>query len=66
MIASKLKVQCPVPSDIQIAQSIEPLHISKIAEREGILDEELHLFGRYKAKVGLDILQRFFFFLYYC
>jgi formyltetrahydrofolate synthetase len=48
----------PVPSDIDIAQAIEPLPIEQIAEAAGILPEELELHGRYKAKVSLDVRDR--------
>ncbi len=48
----------PVPSDIDIAQAIEPLPIEQIAEAAGILPEELELHGRYKAKVSLDVRKR--------
>ena len=46
----------PVPSDIEIAQSIEPLEITKIAESVGILDDELEAYGKHKAKVFLKNL----------
>ena len=58
--SSSLKVQWPVPSDIDIAQSVDPLHVSRVAERAGVLDHELHLYGRNKAKIDLDVLKRFF------
>ena len=48
----------PVPSDIDIAQAIEPLPIAQIAEAAGILPEELEPYGRYKAKVSLDVRER--------
>jgi formyltetrahydrofolate synthetase len=41
----------PVPSDIEVSQSIEPVHITEIAAAAGILPEELEPYGRYKAKV---------------
>lgn len=47
-----------VPSDIEIAQSIEPVEISKIAKDLGILSEELEVFGKYKAKVSLEVRDR--------
>lgn len=47
-----------VPSDIEIAQSVDPINISKIADSVGILPEELILYGNDKAKVSLDVLQR--------
>ena len=46
-----LAVKTPVPSDIDIAQAIAPLHISAIAEKLGILPEELEPYGTHKAKV---------------
>lgn len=42
----------PVPSDIEIAQSIEPLPMAAIAEAAGVLDSELELYGKHKAKVS--------------
>ncbi|NOZ49172.1 MAG: formate--tetrahydrofolate ligase [Chloroflexi bacterium] len=48
----------PVPSDIDIAQSIEPLPITQIAEEIGILPEELELYGNKKAKVTLSVRDR--------
>jgi len=53
-----LECQEPVPSDIAISQSIEPVHISEIAEKSGILPEELDLYGRNKAKVSLAVRDR--------
>ena len=34
----------PVPSDIEISQAIEPIHIEKVALANGILKEEIDLF----------------------
>ncbi len=48
----------PVPSDIDIAQSVEPLDISIIAEEVGLLPEELEFYGNKKAKVRLETLDR--------
>ena len=47
-----LPVKSPVPKDIEIAQSTEPLHISKIAEDLGLKTDEYDLYGPHKAKVG--------------
>ena len=47
-------------SDIEIAQSAKILAISKIAEKYGILEDELEHYGKYKAKVSLDIFKRFY------
>ncbi|MCS6826344.1 MAG: formate--tetrahydrofolate ligase, partial [Caldilinea sp.] len=48
----------PVPSDLEIAQSVTPLPIQQIAEEVGILAEELELYGPYKAKVSPDVRER--------
>src|SRR5277367_2256426 len=47
-----------VPSDIEIAQAATPLPIDQIAAEAGILDEELDLYGKTKAKVHLSIRDR--------
>lgn len=47
-----------VPSDIEIAQSAKMKKIAEIAEEYGILDDELELYGKYKAKISLDIFNR--------
>ncbi|HEY5584462.1 MAG TPA: formate--tetrahydrofolate ligase [Ruminiclostridium sp.] len=39
-------------TDIQIAQGCKMLHISKIAEKLGIEEEDLELYGKYKAKLS--------------
>jgi len=41
----------PTPSDIDIAQSIDPVHIKHIAEYIGLNEDDYELYGRYKAKV---------------
>ena len=41
----------PVPSDIQISQSVQPMNIAAIAEKSGIRTEEYELYGTTKAKV---------------
>jgi formyltetrahydrofolate synthetase len=53
-----LKLRRPVPSDIDIAQEAELKPITKIAEEVGLLPEELELYGNYKAKVRLEVLER--------
>ena len=45
-------------SDIEIAQANQMEPITKIADKCGILPEELKQYGHYKAKVSLDILKR--------
>ena len=44
-------------SDIEIAQSITPEHILKIAERAGVENKYLEQYGNYKAKVDLSLLK---------
>jgi len=51
-------IQKNVPSDIEIAQSVAPLPIDRIATEAGILPEELELYGKTKAKVHLSIRDR--------
>ncbi len=46
------------PSDIEISHAAKPLPIEQIAEKAGVLPEELEPYGRGKAKVSLDILER--------
>ncbi|KAF8926449.1 tetrahydrofolate synthase [Haplosporangium gracile] len=48
----------PVPSDIAIALAQKPKPIKFIAEELGLLPNELELYGEYKAKISLDILER--------
>ena len=57
-VPTKLKLVRPVPSDIDIAQTAEIKPITQVAEEIGILPEELELYGPYKAKVKLEILER--------
>ncbi len=47
-----------VPSDLDIAQAAELKPIVEIAEALGLRSEELELYGNYKAKVTLDVLDR--------
>src|SRR5512143_1687678 len=55
---TKLKLLRPVPSDIEIAQAGKLKPILQIAQELGIKESELELFGPYKAKVKLEILDR--------
>ena len=48
----------PVPSDIAISQAVAPLRIEAIAEANGLLADELTLYGRTKAKVALSVRDR--------
>lgn len=48
----------PVPSDIEIAQSVRPRPILQIAESIGLRWEDLDQYGPYKAKIHLDVMER--------
>ncbi|ODS49601.1 MAG: formate--tetrahydrofolate ligase [Halanaerobium sp. 4-GBenrich] len=45
-------------SDIQIAQEAKMKEITKIAEKVGLEEDDLELYGKYKAKVKLDVLKK--------
>jgi methylenetetrahydrofolate dehydrogenase (NADP+) / methenyltetrahydrofolate cyclohydrolase / formyltetrahydrofolate synthetase len=55
---TKLKLLRPVPSDIDIAQAAKLKTIVQIAEELGVRENELELYGPYKAKIKLEILDR--------
>lgn len=55
---TKLNRVHPVPSDIEIAQAAELKHVSLVAEELGLLPDEVELYGPYKAKVKLEVLER--------
>jgi len=47
-----------IPSDIEIAQSAELKPIVDIASKLGITEDELELYGKYKAKVSPSVWER--------
>lgn len=47
-----------VPSDLDIAQAAKLKPILEIAERVGLTEDDLDLFGKYKAKIHLDVLEK--------
>lgn len=47
----KVEVVSPVPADIDIANSVEPFHISEIAKELNLSPTHYDLYGKYKAKV---------------
>lgn len=53
-----LKLQTPVPSDIEVSRAQAPKQITTIAEEVGIAPHELEPYGAYKAKVDLSLLKR--------
>jgi methylenetetrahydrofolate dehydrogenase (NADP+)/methenyltetrahydrofolate cyclohydrolase/formyltetrahydrofolate synthetase len=48
----------PVPSDIEIAQAAELLPIRDIMAQLGLTEDDVDLYGKYKAKVHLDVLKK--------
>ena len=44
-------------SDIEISQQNQPEPIGRIAEKAGLCEEDLKLYGRYKAKIGFAKLR---------
>lgn len=55
MSSRKLQVVSPVPADIDIANSVTPLHISEIAKDLNLNPDHYDLYGKYKAKVLLSV-----------
>jgi len=47
-----------VPSDIEIAQRVKMRPIEDVAAELGLERDELDLYGKYKAKIPLDVAQR--------
>ena len=46
------------PSDIEIAQSVTPQNVIDVASVIGISEDELELYGKYKAKVSPSVMKR--------
>ena len=51
----KFHYAVPVPSDIAIAQSIPPRPILSIASTVGLTEDDVDLYGKFKAKVHTDV-----------
>lgn len=47
-----------IPSDLEIAQKAKLKPIAEIAKQLGILDREIEPYGKYMAKISLDLLER--------
>jgi methylenetetrahydrofolate dehydrogenase (NADP+)/methenyltetrahydrofolate cyclohydrolase/formyltetrahydrofolate synthetase len=54
-----IKIRHPVPSDIEIAQEAVLTPIKEVAESVGLTEDDLDYYGKYKAKVHLDVLEKF-------
>ncbi|SHF38791.1 formate--tetrahydrofolate ligase [Desulforamulus putei] len=48
-----------VPSDLEIAQAHKMIPITEIAARIGLGEDDIDLYGKYKAKINLDVLRKF-------
>jgi formate--tetrahydrofolate ligase len=58
MEVTSLNIKVSVKSDIEIAQSAEMKPIIQIAEKIGLTDDDLELYGKYKAKLSSDTLSK--------
>jgi methylenetetrahydrofolate dehydrogenase (NADP+)/methenyltetrahydrofolate cyclohydrolase/formyltetrahydrofolate synthetase len=54
-----ITIRQPVPSDIEIAQEAILKPIKEVAESLGLTEDDLDYYGKYKAKVHLDVLKKF-------
>ena len=57
-VPTPLHLKNPVPADIDIAQAATLKPIRQVAEEMGLEESELELYGDYKAKVKLEVLDR--------
>ena len=53
-----LKTPRPVPPDIEIAQAAELRPVVKVAADLGLSEDDIDLYGKFKAKIHLDVLDR--------
>ena len=44
-------------TDVQIAQEAKMLPITEVAEKLGLKEDDLIQYGKYKAKIKLDVLE---------
>ena len=57
-VPTPLLPKTPVPADIDIAQAATLKPIRQVAEEMGLEESELELYGDYKAKIKLEVLDR--------
>jgi len=57
-VPTPLHPKAPVPADIDIAQEATLKPIRQVAEEMGLKESELELYGDYKAKIKLEVLDR--------
>lgn len=54
-----MRINMGVKSDIEIAQEAKLQNITEVAAKVGILEDELELYGKYKAKLSDDVIKKF-------
>ncbi len=57
-VPTPLHPKTPVPADIDIAQAATLKPIRQVAEEMGLKESELELYGDFKAKIKLEVLDR--------
>ncbi|MHB1007031.1 MAG: formate--tetrahydrofolate ligase [Chloroflexota bacterium] len=55
---SEEQKQMPVPSDLDIAQAAKIKPIAAIARELGLDEDDIELYGKYKAKVSLEVREK--------
>jgi len=53
-----VEIKSPVPSDIEIAQATKQRPIRDVAAELGLTEDDIDFYGKYKAKVHLNVLER--------
>ncbi|HEY85051.1 MAG TPA: formate--tetrahydrofolate ligase [Chloroflexi bacterium] len=53
-----IEIKFPVPSDIEIAQAAVVSPIKEVAEALDLSEDDIDYYGKYKAKVHLDVLKK--------
>jgi formate--tetrahydrofolate ligase len=51
-------MQKEVPSDLEIAQAAKMKPIIEIAQQIGLTEDDIELYGKYKAKIKLNVLEK--------
>jgi len=44
--------------DLEIAKKCKPLHVLKVAEKIGLTENDIEFYGKYKAKIDLNVLEK--------
>ena len=45
-------------NDLEIAKAYKMRHVSEIAQKIGLSDDDIEVYGKYKAKISLDVLKK--------